>query len=141
MQERRLVGIDYGRRRIGIAVSDLLRITAQPLLVLDLKDQNQAVSAVCKVLAEIEVERVILGWPISPAGSGGQMAAEVESFAEKLRARGYQVELVDERFTSREAKAVMHAGGRREKQMRGKLDSIAAQLILQSYMDENAGGK
>ena len=138
MQESRIIGIDYGRRRIGIAVSDLLRITAQPLPTLEVKDVAQIVKRVCKVLAEYEVELVVVGRPGSLSGGGGQMAVEVEQFAKNLRQQGYKVELVDERFSSREAKATMRAGGKREKQMRGKTDAIAAQLILQTWLDRQS---
>lgn len=139
MQETRVIGIDYGRRRIGMAASDLLRITAQPLPLVEIKDAAQAVNAVCKALAEYEVELIVVGRPGSLSGGAGQMAEEVEKFALKLRERGYKVELVDERLSSRQAKAVMRSGGKREKQMKGKTDTLAAQLILQSWLDRQGG--
>jgi putative Holliday junction resolvase len=135
MYENRIVGIDYGRKRIGLALSDPLRITAQPLPTLVLRSPLEAVNRVCEVLKEYEVELLVIGRPGSLSGGGGQMAEEVTEFAGQLEKRGYKVILVDERLSSQEARKAMRMGGKSEKQMRGKLDSIAAQLILQTYLD------
>jgi putative Holliday junction resolvase len=135
MYESRVVGVDYGRKRIGLALSDPLRITAQPLPTLVLRSPQEAVNRVCEALSEYQVELLVIGRPGSLSGGGGQMADEVASFAAQLEKRGYRVLLVDERLSSQQARKTMRLGGKSEKQMRGKLDSIAAQLILQSYLD------
>jgi putative Holliday junction resolvase len=134
--DKRIIGIDYGRRRIGVAYSDPLRITAQPLTTVLLKTEVEAVNRVCEVLAKEDVELVVVGLPVSLSGeTGGQMADEIRKFAAGLEKRGYRVIFEDERFTSAEAMATMRLAGKREKQMRGKTDVIAAQLILQGYLD------
>ncbi len=136
MFDKRIIGIDYGRRRIGVAYSDPLRITAQPLTTVLLKTEVEAVNRVCEVLAKEDVELVVVGLPVSLSGeTGGQMADEIRKFAAGLEKRGYRVIFEDERFTSAEAMATMRLAGKREKQMRGKTDVIAAQLILQGYLD------
>ncbi len=136
MFDKRIIGIDYGRRRIGLACSDPLRITAQPLTVIVLKSEGEAVKRVCDVLAGENVELLVVGLPVSlSGGTGGLMADEVRRFASGLEKRGYRVTFEDEQFTSAEAMATMRRAGKREKQMRGKTDLIAAQLILQAYLD------
>ncbi len=136
MFEKRIVGIDYGRKRIGIAYSDPLRITAQPLATVIVKIEGEAVKKVCEVLAREDVELVVVGLPVSlSGGKGGQMADEIRKFAQGLERSGYKVVFEDERFTSAEAMATMRRAGKKEKQMRGKTDVIAAQLILQDYLD------
>lgn len=135
MFESRIVGIDYGRRRIGLALSDPLRITAQPLMTLQVSSIADALAKVPAALAEYEIEMLVIGRPGSLSGGGGQMAEEVEDFAKRLGKQGFKVELIDERLTSQQAKKAMRMAGKSEKQMRGKLDTVAAQLILQSYLD------
>ena len=136
MFDKRIIGIDYGRKRIGVAYSDPLRITAQPLTTVVLKTEGEAVNRVCEVLAKEDVELVVVGLPVSlSGGTGGQMADEIRKFSAGLEKRGYRVVFEDERFTSAEAMATMRRAGKKEKQMRGKTDVIAAQLILQGYLD------
>jgi putative holliday junction resolvase len=136
MFDKRIIGLDYGRKRIGMAYSDPLRITAQPLTTVLLRTEGEAVNRVCEVLATEDVELVVVGLPVSlSGGAGGQMANEIRKFAAGLEKRGYRVVFEDERFTSAEAMATMRLAGKKEKQMRGKIDVIAAQLILQGYLD------
>jgi putative Holliday junction resolvase len=136
MFDKRIIGIDYGRKRIGVAYSDPLRITAQPMTTVVLKTEGEAVNRVCEVLAREDVDLVVVGLPVSlSGGTGGQMADEIRKFATGLEKRGYRVVFEDERFTSAEAMATMRQAGKKEKQMRGKTDVIAAQLILQGYLD------
>jgi putative Holliday junction resolvase len=138
MYEKRIIGVDYGRKRIGIAYSDPLRITAQPLTTLTLKSPDEAVNRICGALAEFEVELIVIGLPVSlSGGKGGQMADEIRVFVSALEQRGYKTHLEDEAFTSQQAKDTLRMGGKSEKQMRGKLDTIAAQIILQDYLDSH----
>lgn len=134
--EKRIIGIDYGRRRIGVACSDPLRLTAQPLATITLKSPSGAVPEVCKLLADYEVELVVVGLPMTISGErGGAMAEEVMRFAEGLRRRGYQVHLEDERYSTLEAAQRLRSVGKRAKQARAKVDVLAAQIILQDYLD------
>ena len=136
MYAKRIIGIDYGRKRIGLACSDPLRITAQPLPTLTLKTQEDAATRVCQAIAQLEIELLVVGLPVSLTGeTGGAMAKEIKKFARDLERNGYSTVLEDESFTSQEAMATLRLAGKKEKQMRGKTDSIAAQLILQDYLD------
>lgn len=138
MFEKRIIGIDYGRKRIGIAYSDPLRITAQPLTTLNLKSPDEAANRVCDALANQDVELIVVGLPVSlSGGTGGQMADEVRRFVAALEQRGYKIHLEDEAFTSAQAKDTLRKSGKKEKQMRGKLDVVAAQIILQDYLDSH----
>lgn len=138
MFEKRIIGIDYGRKRIGMACSDPLRLTAQPLNTVVLKTPAEAVNRVCEALAAYDVELVVIGIPMSlSGGKSGAMAEEVRSFVEGIAKRGYQTHLEDEAFTSQQAKDTLRKSGKKEKQMRGKLDTIAAQIILQDYLDSH----
>lgn len=138
MFEKRIIGIDYGRKRIGIAYSDPLRITAQPLTTLTLKSPGEAANRVCAALADQDVELIVIGLPVSlSGGKGGQMADEIRRFVSVLEQRGYKTHLEDEAFTSQQAKDTLRKSGKSEKQMRGKLDVIAAQIILQDYLDSH----
>jgi putative Holliday junction resolvase len=96
---------------------------------------EEAIRKIVEMLSDYDVELLVIGRPGSLSGGGGQMAEEVEQFASKLAERGYKTHLIDERLSSREAERTMRMAGKSSKQMRGKLDSIAAQLILQKYMD------
>jgi len=136
MFEKRIIGIDYGRKRIGIAYSDPMRLFAQPLTTLTLKSPSEAVNRVCDALAAYDVELIVIGIPLSlSGGQGGQMVNEIRAFVEGLQQRGFETHLEDEAFTSEVAKDRLRAGGKKEKQMRGKLDVVAAQIILQDYLD------
>ncbi len=138
--DKRIIGIDYGTKRIGLASSDPLRVTAQPLTTITLAQPQEAVPRVRDALSELDVELIVVGIPITLAGErGGKTVELVKSFAEGLRKSGYKVVLEDERFTSAEAKTAMRKGGKSEKQMRGRLDAIAAQVILQDYLNEHYG--
>lgn len=138
--EKRIIGIDFGTKRIGLACSDPMRVTAQPLPSITLAQPQEAVARVRNVLSKIDVELVVVGMPISLSGkANGQMAEQVKNFADGLRRAGYKVVLEDERFTSAEAKSTLRKVGKKERQMRGKLDSIAAQVILQDHLNEHYG--
>ncbi len=138
MFEKRIIGIDYGRKRIGISYSDPLRLFAQPLTTIILKAPSEAVNRVCDALADYDVELIVIGIPVSlSGGQGGQMADEIRLFVQSLQQRGYQTHLEDEAFTSELAKDNLRHGGKKEKQMRGKLDVVAAQIILQDYLDSH----
>jgi putative Holliday junction resolvase len=138
--EKRIAAVDYGRRRIGLAVSDPLRITAQPLGTIEVKSTGEIVKRVCAALADYELELLLIGRPGSLSGGGGQMAEEAERFAATMRKQGYEVQLIDERLSTREAKKLLRLTGQKEKQMRGKTDTLAAQLILQAYLDSHGSG-
>jgi len=135
MTSGRVLALDPGTRRVGLAVSDPLGITAQPHGVLDATDPG-LLSHIGRLAADLGVERIVVGLPVSLRGTEGPAAAAARRFAaEVAEATGLPVELRDERFTSVTAeRALVEAGlsGRRRRAVR---DGVAAAVLLQSYLD------
>ncbi|MCP4365227.1 MAG: Holliday junction resolvase RuvX [Planctomycetes bacterium] len=133
----RILGIDYGRKRIGLAVSDPLCITAQPLPTLHRGDAESDMAALEGLIREREVDEVVVGLPKNMDGSLGAIAQEALTFADELRARfQLAVHMVDERLSTSRAHKAMKSTGLSRKKRAGSADKVAAQLILQSYLDQ-----
>lgn len=132
----RFLGIDYGTRRIGLAAGDELGIaTSLPALVeSDAAARRRALAAVVKAR---RIGEIVLGHPLNMDGSAGFKAKEIEAFAEELRAEfGLPVHLVDERLSSHIAESGMNQKQLREIRAKGIIDSRAAAVILQDYLDQ-----
>lgn len=132
----RFLGIDYGTRRIGLATGDELGIaTSLPALVeADLAVRRRALAAVVK---QRRIDEIVLGYPLNMDGSAGYKAKEMEALAVELRAEfGLPVHLVDERLTSHIAERGMNQKQLREIRAKGIIDSRAAAVILQDYLDQ-----
>ena len=129
----RVLGLDHGTRRVGIAVSDALRITAQPLEVVA---RAKAVTRVKEIVADYGVGVIVIGLPTSLQGGEGPPAAAARHFGrEVVAATGIDVTYVDERFSTVTAeKAMLEAGARRQVR-RESLDKVAAAIILQAFLD------
>lgn len=131
---RRVLGIDYGKGRIGLAVSDELGMLAHPLETLPA--DRHAVARIAAVVREKDVARIIVGLPRHMSGDAGQSAQDATAFAELLRAAVHcDVMLQDERLTSVAAQRALHASGRKVRDSRRVIDQVAAQMILQTYLD------
>ena len=132
----RILGVDYGLSRIGFAVSDADGLLATPLSTVAVDSEKQALRAIRTVVADEKIDRVVIGLPLTAAGEAGIMVDKVRAFAQKMKRCGLPpVEEWDERFTSAEAERALHAGGLSAKQQRGLVDQLAAQLMLQNYLD------
>ena len=131
----RILGIDYGERRIGLAMSDALGLAAHGLPTLPNKSEKHVLDALRELIADHEVEEIVVGLPRNMNGSLGPQAETSMAFADKLREWGLPVHLVDERLTSERAKRVMTDAGLSRAKQRGKVDRMAAQFILQLYLD------
>jgi putative Holliday junction resolvase len=132
----RIVGLDVGDRRIGVAVSDPLGLTAQPVTVLERAGAGRDVEAVEALLARHQAERVIIGLPLLLSGGKGPQAQKVEAFAEALRQRvAVPIELVDERFTTAQATQALREAGLSRRKRAPAIDVVSAQLILQHYLE------
>jgi len=137
----RVLGIDYGRRRLGLALSDEDGVLASPLPALH-RDRSGSldrdIARLKRLIEEHNAAESVVGHPLNMDGSRGEMAREAEAFAEALRsATNRSVHLFDERLTSAEAERAMLEGNlsrRRRKELR---DSLAATLILQGYLDRS----
>lgn len=132
--------MDYGTRRVGLAVTDPLRLFVRPLGTFP---PAEAVARLQELHAREGLEAVVVGWPLSAVGEEGKATRRVAPFLGRLRNAlpGVAVLTQDERFTSRRAAAALVASGvrqqaRRKAQRDGRLDAAAAALILQDYLDE-----
>ena len=135
----RIMGLDFGSKTVGVAVSDPLYITAQGLEIIRRKEENklrQTLARIEEIIVEYEVEEIVLGYPKNMNNSEGDRAKLSLEFKEKLERRtGLNVVMWDERLTTVAAdKAMMEAGVRREDRSK-YVDMIAATLILQGYLD------
>jgi putative Holliday junction resolvase len=132
----RFLGIDYGTRRIGLAAGDELGI-ATPLPALVEADAAARRRALAQVVQTRRIQEIVLGLPLNMDGSEGFKAKESQAFAEELRAEfGLPVHLVDERLTSHMAESGMNQKQLREIRGKGIIDSRAAAVILQDYLDQ-----
>lgn len=132
----KLLGIDFGERRIGVAITDELQITSQPLKTFIIDDLDDAVEKICEICKSAAVRGIVLGLPIQMNGSEGEMARRVRRFSEKLQqASGLPLALFDERLSSLQAQRILREFGLKTSQQKGKIDRIAATLILRTYLD------
>lgn len=139
MRLGRVLGIDAGERRVGVALSDETRLLASPLAVLD---RGHGLAPVFEALADVArregVSEVVVGLPLNADGTPGRQARRAQDFARTAaRVIGVPVALWDERLSTREAEAILRAGGRNLKRLRqrGQIDAVAAAVILQDYLD------
>ena len=135
----RIMGLDFGSKTVGVAVSDPLFLTAQGVEIIRRKEENklrQTLARIEELIVEYEVEKIVLGLPKNMNASEGVRVELTEEFKEKLERRtGLPVVFWDERLTTVAAdKAMMEAGIRRENR-KDYVDMIAASLILQGYLD------
>lgn len=137
----RIMALDYGDARTGVAISDLNGILCGETLVLNEWDAERLAQRVSALARERGCGLILLGLPLNMDGSEGPRAEKARQFAEMLRALDVpEVLLRDERRTSVEAHAILRANGRREKLHRQNVDAVAAQLILETFLGsaENA---
>ncbi len=132
----RILAIDFGMRRMGLAVSDALGITAQGLATLPRTRLDDDLRKIQEVTEEYSTERVIVGNPLGHGGGETTMSRQAAKFAEKLRRRvNCPVDLWDERLTSVEANRALRATGLSLGKRQRAVDRVAATLLLQSYLD------
>lgn len=136
----RILGLDYGSKTVGVAVSDELMITAQALETISRDRENkirQTLARIKEICDEYNVERIVLGYPKNMDNSIGEQALKTENFMDSLKKRtGLEVILWDERLTSVYASRILDEGevkGRYERKM--VIDKVAAAIILESYLE------
>lgn len=135
----RILGIDYGERRVGVAVSDQLCLTSQGLPTIIRISNEQLLEDLAGIIKEKEVEKIIVGLPKNMDNSIGKKAEEALEFARNLESHfKIPVISIDERLTTVRAYKVMSETKMSRKKKLKKVDMISAQLILQSYLDRNA---
>ena len=134
----RVMAIDYGDQRIGLAVSDLTGLLCGEAWTMQEWNMERASQRIAEEAARREVGTLVLGLPKNMDGSEGPRAEKSRAFAALLEAdSGLEVVLWDERRSSIEAHAILHAAGKKEKIHRKTVDAVAASLILQGYLDKN----
>ena len=131
---RRILGIDLGEARIGVAVSDELGMLAHPVETIPAR--GDAAGRIAQIVKDKNAERVVIGLPRHMNGTVGAGAAEALAFADKLRGRvSCEVITWDERMTTLAANRALRESGQTTRSSRGVIDQVAAQMILQGYLD------
>ncbi len=132
----RYLGIDYGERRIGIAISDPSLTIAQPFTTITWQSKKDLMNKLREIVQEYDVERVVIGLPLTMGGRNSQKTVEVRNFVEKLtKIISVPIVFQDERLTTKQAYLTMRQGGKKPSRNKEKVDQLAAQFILQSYLD------
>jgi putative Holliday junction resolvase len=134
--ETRLMGLDVGDVRIGVALSDPLRITAQPFLVVKRSSTEKAISRIAEIVREKSVEKIVVGIPLARDGTHGPMARRILEFVAELR-REISIPVIswDERYSTHQANRALLEGNVRRRKRKETVDKTAAALILQSFLD------
>ncbi|HHT9133995.1 MAG TPA: Holliday junction resolvase RuvX [Candidatus Avalokitesvara rifleensis] len=133
----RILGVDYGKKRLGLAISDPLCITAQGLPTLERRDIAHDMEALAGIIQEWGIDEIVVGLPKRMDNTLGEAAQEALAFAEELRGRfPLTVHLMDERLSTVRAHRAMKEGGLSRKKRTERADMVSAQLILQDYLDQ-----
>jgi putative Holliday junction resolvase len=142
----RLLSIDYGEKRIGLAITDEMEITVRPLSVIQRKNRRHDMKVLGEVLEEYGVERIIVGYPVSLDGARGPACEKIDRFIHRME-KMFSMDIVrqDETLSSREAEEILRETRKNPRKQRQMLDSLAACLILERYLEnrrrQNSSGK
>jgi putative holliday junction resolvase len=136
----RILALDYGRKRFGLAISDELQLTAQPLMVLKRTNRREDLRRLRDICRKEGVARILVGHPLHITGEAGEMAQEAARFAARLRkVLGIEVDLVDERLTTWEAAQMVAETGSAAQRKASSLDDVAAAVFLREYLERHRG--
>ncbi|MFB3924441.1 MAG: Holliday junction resolvase RuvX [Syntrophales bacterium] len=132
----RILGLDYGSKKIGLAVSDELGVTAQAVCVIARKNMERDLEQIADYVSRYRVEKIVVGYPLRLDGSEGVQCGKVNRFIERLSAR-FLIPVVrwDETLSTREAEDILTEANISRKKRKSVVDKIAAGIILQSYLD------
>lgn len=131
-----VLGLDFGSRRIGLAVSDPAGVFAFPAGTLERTQLAEDLAALGRLIAERGIERIVVGLPLHMSGRSGEQAEAARAFARALaEATKLPVDMLDERWSSREAERSLREAPGRRKRSRGSVDSVAATLLLRTYLE------
>lgn len=138
---RRKMGIDYGDKRIGIALTDALCIISSPFEVYKNAGKEETLKHLDKIIKDYDVDEVAMGLPINMDGTEGERAILHREFGEQLAEfSGVKVFYIDERLTSAEAEEILISSGVRREKRKELIDKISAQIILQTYINNYKRG-
>jgi putative Holliday junction resolvase len=136
----RILALDHGTKRIGVAVSDELKMIAQPLEFIPAEPFADVLARLKEIILQKEVELILVGMPRNMDGSYGPAALKVREFAAVLKDKiAVPIQTWDERLTSAQAQRFLIQGGVRREQRKQKVDKTAAAILLQSYLDSLTG--
>lgn len=132
----RIMALDVGDKRVGIALSDPLNLTAQPFKVIE--RGNKELQEIKKIIDEKEVSKIVLGLPLNSKGGETEQSKKIRKFAEKLKNKiSVPIEFYDERFTTIEAEKVLISADIRRNKRKNVIDMLSSVLILQGYLELN----
>ncbi len=135
----RIMGLDYGDKTVGVAVSDELMLTAQPLETIKRERANKLRKTLARIediMKEYDIEKVVIGLPKKMNNEEGERCEKTKVFGEMIERRsGLEVIYQDERLTTVEADSILAEGGVRKSERKTYIDKVAASLILQGYLD------
>ena len=135
----RVIGLDYGSKTVGVALSDELMLTAQPLTTIH-RDRptklRQTLAQIEQIIEQYDMDRIVVGWPKKLDNEEGERCEKTKEFGDMLENRtGLEIIYQDERLTTAQADGVLEQGGIRKDKRKQYIDKMAASLILQNYLD------
>jgi putative Holliday junction resolvase len=138
----RILALDYGSKRIGVAISDELKLIAQPLEFIPAEPRAECLGRLRTIVAEKQVELILVGLPRNMDGSYGPAAERARELAAALRSHfTVPIRAWDERLTTAQAQRSLIQGGARRARRKQKVDQVAAAILLQSYLDSRPAGE
>lgn len=134
----RILGLDYGSKTVGIAMTDALGMTVQPYKTIQRDRESklrQTLSEIAEIVEQYRIEKIVMGLPLNMDDTEGDRAAKTRDFAEKLKLRvAVPIEFTDERLTTMEAEEILDQSGIPRSEQKKVIDQVAAQLILEQYL-------
>ena len=141
--KERIMGLDYGSKTIGVAISDALGLTAQPIETIERSGENKlrrSLARIAEIVREKDIKKIVVGLPINMDGRSGERAALTLEFVEKLKLRvDIPIVMQDERLTTVEADEILDESGVKKQDRKQFIDQIAAGIILKEYMEKENG--
>ena len=134
----RILGLDYGSKTVGVAMTDALGMTVQPYKTIQRERESklrQTLSEIAEIVEQYQIEKIVMGLPLNMDDTEGDRAAKTRDFAEKLKLRvAVPIEFTDERLTTMEAEEILDQSGIPRSEQKRVIDQVAAQLILEQYL-------
>jgi len=138
--KEKILSVDYGTRRIGLAVSDPLGITAQPVGVIKREGKKKILGRIKELIEKQDIKKILIGLPLNMDGSEGTLIDEIKKFGGYLEKNtGLPVVYYDERLSTVQAERLLIGADVSRQKRRDVIDKLAAQIILQSYLDSQKG--
>ena len=131
---KRMIGIDYGLSKVGLSISDPLKIISIPLTVIKYKNSKELLKILKEIATENDVDSFVIGYPLNMNNKKNKMTELVDDFFQELKNMNFNVFLQDERLSSESAKKIMHEQNIKTGENKEQIDLIASTIILQSFL-------